>query len=179
MLRITACKKQIFNTAGILFFLILVSAGCDTGQLTTEPEATTVWRKDELSIYKSFAAAGVKIIPITGFVNIDDKQQDPGIRVFVRLTDESGNSIKAPAVFRFELYEKVILNPEPRGKRLAIWSDFDLTDFKDNSTRWRDFLRGYEFNLAFEPEPERTYIIQATCRCPDGRRLSSEFEIKH
>ena len=161
-----------------MFFLMLVSGGCESQQLVTELKSAGWGRKDELSIYRSFAAVDVDIIPITGFVNTDDEYARPGLRVFVRLTDASGNSIKGPAVFRFELYEKVMLSPEPKGKRTGFWPDFDLTDFKTNNAYWRDFLRGYEFNLEFEPKPKQAYIIQAGCRRPDGRRLSTEFSLK-
>jgi hypothetical protein len=40
------------------------------------------------------------------------------------------------------------------------------------------FLRAYEFNLPLESAENQSYILQITCLCPTGRRLSDEFAIK-
>jgi hypothetical protein len=100
------------------------------------------------------------------------------IRAYVSLLDAFGSRIKAPAAFRFELYERVRHASDQQGRRLAIWPDFDLSDASENNLRWRDFLRGYEFSLDCSLEVGRRYLLQVTCLCPSGRRLMDEFVVK-
>jgi hypothetical protein len=85
--------------------------------------------------------------------------------------------MKSPGVFRFELYEKVPRSAEPKGKRISKWPDIDLTDAVENNARWRDYLRAYEFTLPLESETGQSHILQATCLCPNGKRLSAEFAL--
>ncbi|MGD8786858.1 MAG: hypothetical protein PVJ60_05500, partial [Phycisphaerales bacterium] len=57
--------------------------------------------------------------------------------------------------------------------------DVDLTDPAKNNEYWRDFLRAYEVNLPFESTGNQSYILEVTSLCPNGRRLSSEFILRH
>jgi hypothetical protein len=68
---------------------------------------------------------------------------------------------------------------DPKGKRILMWPDADLTDAFENNKNWRDFLRSYEFNLDFKGEENRSYIIQVTFLHPGGKRLSCESELKY
>jgi hypothetical protein len=86
--------------------------------------------------------------------------------------------LKSPAIFRFELYERVQYSTEPKGQRLKLWPDVDLTNAVDNNEHWRDFLRGYEFNLDFQPTANQSYILQLTCICQADKRLTTEFILK-
>jgi hypothetical protein len=95
----------------------------------------------------------------------------------VGLLDGFDCQVKSPVVFRFELYKKVERSAEPKGKRITIWEDIDLTEPGKNNEYWRDFLRAYEFILDFEPIGKPSYILQVTCLCPDGKRLSAEFAL--
>ena len=56
--------------------------------------------------------------------------------------------------------------------------DFDLSEPAANNRNWRDFLRAYEFNLPFEPPPDRSYILEVTCLTPNGKRLAAECPLK-
>ena len=75
----------------------------------------------------------------------------------VSLLDPFDCQIKSPGVFRFELYEYVQRSAEPKGQRVIIWPDIDLTECSENNNHWRDFLRAYEFNLDFGPQRNQCY----------------------
>ena len=147
---------------------LLVHSGCEPSGVATKSTAET-----------TYAPAKIDILPLTELVYPDSTGQQPQLRVYVSLLDSFGSQIKAPGVFRFELYEYVQRSSEPKGRRISIWPDTDLTAPADNNTHWQDFLRAYEFILIFEPAGDQSYILQATCLCPDGRRLSVEFALKH
>ncbi len=149
------------------FILLLLHAGCEPSQVVTEPMPETF-----------YVLAKVRILPLTELIHADDAQGQSGVKVYVSLLDWFGSQIKAPVVFRFELYEYAQRSSEPKGRRIVIWPDTDLTEPVENNKYWRDFLRAYEFNLPFEPESDKNCIIQATCLCPNGKRLSTEFALK-
>ncbi|MHC4762529.1 MAG: hypothetical protein ACYS71_04035 [Planctomycetota bacterium] len=114
-------------------------------------------------------------MPLTEFISDENSQEESQIKVYVSLLDAFGSQIKAPAVFRFELYEYLMRSAEEKGRRITLWPDIDLTEPTENNKQWQDFLRAYEFTLPFEPGENQTYVLQATCICPDGRRLSAEL----
>jgi hypothetical protein len=94
------------------------------------------------------------------------------------LLDSFGSQIKSPGIFRFELYQRALRSAKPKGKRVEIWEDIDLTEPAINHEYWRGFLMAYEFDLPFELDVNQSYILQVTCLCPNGRRLSDEFALK-
>ncbi len=160
----------------ILLFLV-VWAGC-------EPAASEITSKadngfNQLSAYAWYVPVKIDIMPLTELINVGDDEEASKIRVYVSLLDAFDSQIKTPGVFRFELYEYIERSAEPKGRRIIIWPDIDLVDTVENNKHWRDFLRAYEFNLEFEPESNKSYILQATCMCPNGKRLSAEFGLKH
>jgi hypothetical protein len=152
----------------------LAAAGC--GQLTGR---TSKADNDfnNLSAYSRFAPDKINIMPLTEFINTDNVRQI-SIKPYVSLLDSFGSQIKSPGIFRFELYQRALRSAEPKGKRVVIWQDIDLTDPAVNHEYWRDFLRAYEFDLPFELDVNQSYILQVTCQCPNGRRLSDEFALK-
>ena len=168
--------------AGVLqvFFVIflLVCAGCQSPFKNPEITAKTDNDFNKLSIYTHYAPTKINITPLTEFIRTDVGRQ-ANIRLYVSLLDSFGSQIKSPCVFRFELYQRVQRSAEPKGKREIIWPDIDLTNTAGNNEYWRDFLRAYEFNLPFEPTTNQSYILQVTCLCPSGKRLSAEFGLKH
>jgi len=160
----------------ILLFLVVWS-GC-------EPAASEITSKadngfNQLSAYASYVPVKIDIMPLTELINVVDDEEASKIRVYLSLLDAFDSQIKTPGVFRFELYEYIERSAEPKGRRIIIWPDIDLVDTVENNEHWRDFLRAYEFNLEFELESNKSYILQATCMCPNGKRLSSEFGLKH
>ncbi len=167
----------LLSSVVCLLAMLLANAGCELF-----PGLTAKTNNDvkELSVYSRFAPAKINIMPLTEFISIGDTQQ-PNINLYVSLLDSFGSQIKSPAVFRFELYQRVLRSAEPKGRRVVIWPDIDLTDPAANNEYLRDFLRAYEFDLPFELRLGRTsqsYILQVTCMCPNGRRISGEFALK-
>ncbi|MGA1979062.1 MAG: hypothetical protein ABSG99_00640 [Sedimentisphaerales bacterium] len=157
-----------------MFLLLLCGAGCEPAD--TELSSKTDSGFNQLSEYGPMK---VDIMPLTEFTSAGNDEKLSKIKTYVSLLDAYDCQIKTPAVFRFELYDIVPRSAEPKGKRIAIWPDINLNDAAKNNEHWRDFLRAYEFNLPFEPESNKSYILQVTSLCPSGRRLSAEFALKH
>jgi hypothetical protein len=160
-----------------LLAMLLVGAACQ--RLLTRPATSAETDNDfkKLSVYSLFAPTKINIMPLTEFISADNARQ-ANINLYVSLLDSFGSQIKSPCVFRFELYQKVQRSARPKGRRPVIWPDIDLTDPAANNEYWRDFLRAYEFDLPFESAANQSYILQVTCLCPTGRRLSDEFALK-
>jgi hypothetical protein len=156
--------------------LALGIVGCETGTSTdvivSDVESGPSWAKDDVS----YEAVRVKIMPLTKFVS-DGEGGVTGIEVYVSLLDSFNSQIKGPGVFRFELYEKVIRNPEPKGKRINIWPDIDLRDAVENNKYWQDYLRGYKFKLDYEGR-DGQYVLQVTFLSVGGKRLVNEFNVQ-
>ena len=167
-------KVAVVVSRILLLIFLLAAAGC--GQL---PGRTSKADNDlnKLSAYSRFAADRINIMPLTEFINTDNIRQI-SIKPYVSLLDSFGSQIKSPGIFRFELYQRVLRSAEPKGKRVVIWQDINLTEPALNHEYWRDFLRAYEFDLPFELDVNQSYILQVTCLCPNGRRLSVEFALK-
>ena len=160
-----------------LFVLLLVGAGCEP--VTAESPSATDSGSNLLAAYMSYAPVKIDIMPLTEFIRGGDAEEGAKIKVYVSLLDSFDCQKKIPGVFRFELYEKVPRSAEPKGKRIVIWPDIDLADAVENNNYWRDFFRAYEFNLDFEPEDGRSYILQVTCLTANGKRLSADILLKH
>jgi len=164
--------KAVCNMAAMVCLPSLcLIAGCGpspAAQTTTKP----------MSLPQPTVGFTPARIAITPWTEIKAPAQGEGkrqIRVFVRLLDAFVSDIKSPGAFRFELYEKAPRSVEPRGKRLMIWPDFDLTVAEQNNAFWRDFVRSYEFALDFEPANGGTYILEATFIPPQGKRLTAQY----
>jgi hypothetical protein len=125
-----------------------------------------------------FGPTRVDILPITSLVPVSTSAHDSTINVYVCLLDSFDSQIKTPAVFRFELFEHAQRSADPKGKRLAIWPDIDLTDPAANNNLWQDFMRAYLFSLPLQKSSADNCILHVTCLCPSGRRLSADFLIK-
>ncbi len=125
-----------------------------------------------------FSPIQVEVLPLTELVEATGVQQGAQLNVYVSLVDGYLEKIKAPGTFRFELYEYVQRSSEPKGQRIAIWPDIDLNDPAQNHRYWRDFLRAYEFTLATGASKNKTYILEVTCLCPSGKRLSTKWSLK-
>jgi hypothetical protein len=156
---------------------VLVEAGCDQASSPATPTPNPANASDA-SIYAHYAPVKLDIMPLTELVSPRDPQEDAAVNVYVSLLDVFGSQVKSPGVFRFELYEYVQRSAEPKGKRAVIWPDIDLTNAAKNNEHWRDFLRAYQFNLPSELQKKQDYILQVTCMCPNGRRLSAELTLR-
>ena len=159
----------------VFLFVLLLAAGCEPMRRGVGPPGG---RESAFIYTHHYAAEKIDIMPLTEFVSVGDAEGTLQLNVYVSLLDWSGCQVKGPAIFRFELYEKVPRSGQPRGGRTVIWPDIDLTEKGENNNYWRDFLRAYEFNLDFGQSSDKSYILQVTCLCPNGRRLSAEFELR-
>jgi len=173
--------KQFIVIAGVFSFAMLfIAAGCEPAP-PTPPKPPTVEGNipDKFSVYTRYVPAKIDIIPLTEFVCVGSAQDASKIRIYVSLLDSFDCQIKTPGTFRFELYRYIPRSAEPKGKRIVVWPDIDLTDTVENNNYWRDFLRAYEFNLDFQPEKDQSYILEATCLCPNDKRLSADFALEY
>jgi hypothetical protein len=164
---------RIFLILSPIFLLLHI--GCEKKLKLTDISNQSN-KLEKLSVYTQYSPAEIDILPLTEFVNVGDAQQSQ-INLYVSLLDSFGSEIKSPCVFRFELYEKVQRSAEPKGRRIVIWPDIDLTELAKNNQFWRNFLRAYEFDLPFGPAGGQTYILEVTCLCPTGKRLTSDFTL--
>ena len=168
-MKTVAIVLQVF-----IFALLLVEAGCEPAASDLPAPTDSV-----SNLPSAYTPAKVDIMPLTEFVTTDDALDASKLKVYVSLLDSFDSQIKSPGVFRFELYEYVQRSAEPKGGRIIIWPDIDLTEPSENNDYWRDFLRAYEFNLDFGPQRNQNCILQVTFLCPSGKRLSADFALKH
>jgi hypothetical protein len=177
-----------------LLFCLSLLAGCSQPQVTKRPpvieqasaaEQSTAQPVEDTA--KTVAPAGgpafvpvkIGILPLTELASPSDANPGAKLSVFVALLDAFGSQMKAPGVLRFELYEYIPRSAQAKGPRLTLWPDVDLTGPAQNNKYWRDFLRAYEFVLDTQASRDKTYILEVTCMCPDGRRLSGEYVLKN
>lgn len=140
-----------------------------------ERERPAVTRPPVAAAANGFAPTQIEILPLTELVA---GEQSTRLNAYVSLLDAYGEKVKAPGTFRFELYEYVQRSSEPKGQRLAIWPDIDLNNPADNQEHWRDFLRAYEFSFASQVPSGDTYVLEVTCLCPNGKRLSTKWGLR-
>jgi len=170
----------LLSSVFCLLAMLLGNAGCESasgGPGITGSATKTDDDFKKLSVYSLYAPAKINIMPLTEFINTDNVRQI-SIKPYVSLLDSFGSQIKSPGIFRFEIFQRALRSAKPKGKRVDIWEDIDLTDPAANNEYWRDFLRAYEFDLPFEPDASQSYILQVTCLCPNGRRIFAEFALK-
>jgi len=173
--------KFIVSIAFLSVCLLLAGSGCGPAQSPLSPAAALPEAGSDanaLSVYMVYVPARIGIVPLTEIVPASLSEKIAKIKVYVNLTDSFGCQQKTPGVFRFELYEHIQRAANPKGRRIVIWPDIDLTDPSENNKYWRDFLRAYEFDLDFEPDAAQGYMLEVTCLCPNGKRLSADFVLK-
>ena len=166
--------KAVAVIVGVFILaLLLVGSGCEPMSADL-PASINI----DSNVLSSYTPVKVDIMPLTEFITTANAEGVSQLKVYVSLLDSFDCQVKSPGVFRFELYEYVQHSPEPRGRRIGI-KDIDLAEASENNSYWRDFLRAYEFDLDFGPQRNKTYILQVTCLCPNGKRLSADFALKH
>jgi hypothetical protein len=128
----------------------------------------------------AYMASDVRIVGLTEITEVSSGQWQGRLNAYVDLLDDFGCRVRSPGVFRFELYEFVPRSSEPKGKRILIWPDIDLTDATTNNSYWRDFLRAYHFDMDinFSPRPGESFVLEVTFTTPDGRRLRDIFQLR-
>jgi hypothetical protein len=193
-------------TVCYLLFCPLLLAGCSQPQVTKRPPVVEQASATEPGVAPAaedavktaiasgpvtFAPAKIGVLPLTELSS--PAGAGPGVKldVFVTMLDAFGCQMKAPGALLFELYEYVPRSAQLKGKQLALWPQIDLTGPAENNRYWRDFLRAYEFELdtgsptqnsalggPTQAGRDKTYILEVTCLCPDGKRLSCQYTLK-
>jgi hypothetical protein len=125
-----------------------------------------------------FGPARIDVLPITSITPASASDSDSTITAYVCLIDAFDSQIKAPAVFRFELFQQIQRSSDPKGKRLIVWPDIDLTDPAVNNNLWQDFFRAYLFSLPLQKSSPENCILHITCFCPSGKRLNADFIVR-
>jgi hypothetical protein len=164
--------------SGKVFFVavMMLYAGC-SGQPDESGQLNLPFLQSDAALYAHYAPARIDILPITAINPASSSASDYTINVYVCLLDSFGSQIKAPATFRFELFQQVQRSNEPKGKRIVIWPDINLSDPVANNNHWQDFLRSYLFSLPLE-KPASETILQVTCISPSGKRLTADFPVR-
>ena len=162
----------------ILLMFFLSSLGCEPASQPVRVPPETKNDLDLSPFYTRFAPTKIDVLPLTGLTKTEASQRTR-LNLYVSLLDAFGSQIKTPGVFRVELYDYVQRSAEPKGRRTAIWPDIDLTDPIANNKHWNDFLRAYRFDLPLEQGGGQDYILQVTCLCPTGSRLTSNFTLRN
>lgn len=162
-----------------LFVLLLTSCcfwvfGC----VDTEMAGFATDSQDSVS-EDAFAASSISIQGLTEISDIDEFGRFAKITAYVDVLDQYKTKLKAPGVFRFELYEFLTRQSDPKGKRVYMWDDFNLVDPVENQCYWQESFRSYEFKLQLSQslEKDKNYILLATFKTADGKRLSDEFKL--
>jgi len=163
--------KAIFISA------ILLYPGC-SGPPSESGQLNLPFMQSEAALYARYGPARIDILPITTINPATSSAGDYSINVYVCLLDSFDSQIKYPATFRFELFQQVQRSNEPKGKRILIWPDINLTEPVMNNKCWQDFLRAYLFSLPLEKPAFETTILQVTCISPSGKRLTADFPIR-
>ncbi|MFH1613929.1 MAG: hypothetical protein ABIG61_02440 [Planctomycetota bacterium] len=161
-------NKSLKISAFLSCVLLLFIVACEP----QSPQPVTPPAKP-LGNHCVFTPAVIKITQLSNFSYTPQSPQDDRLIVYIELLDEFGSQIKSPAIFRFELYHHMLRSAEPRGKRVNIWPDIDLTGPAENNKYWHNPFRSYYFDL---PLPislteKNSYVLHATCLTPVGRRL--------
>jgi hypothetical protein len=159
----------------ILFFIsaIVLYPGCSDSPSEGSPKLSLFHDSTPCA---NFGPAKIDVLPITSIAASPDR--DTTINVYVCLIDAFESQIKSPAVFRFELFQRLQRSSNPKGKRLIVWPDIDLTDPAANNNLWQDFLRAYLFSLPLQKTSAENCILHVTVTCPSGKRLTDDFILR-
>jgi hypothetical protein len=163
--------KNFMLKLTLLSLLLFIPIGCGPAADNSSASSGNAINN---SIVKAYDPDKAEIMPLTDVIK---NNKDSIIQAYVCLMDKFDSQIKYPAVFRFELYQKVQYSGQPKGKRLQLWPDFKLNDATDNNKFWQDTFRAYKFELDAQIQPQTSYVLQVTCTLPNGRRLSADIDL--
>lgn len=171
-------KSKMLKIAVIVIFAVagmVWSTGC-------EPDGSVsgVILGSRGDVLGDYAASKVRIVGLTEITPVSAGPWQGKLKIYVDLVDSFGYRVKSPGLFRFELYEFVPRSSQPKGRRILIWPDIDLTDATTNNSYWRDFLRTYQFDLDlnFKVKANEAFMLEVTFTTPAGKRLRGLFQLE-
>lgn len=155
--------------------LCLAPIGCsDTGpdELPTD--------SDRVNMLSLMLPERIEIWPGTRIDSFDDDPFPDGVLVIVRPQDAFGDPVKAAGRFYFELWEFQPASGEPRGERLAFWSQ--LIDSTERVEEHWTQAQMFEFRLGWPEEtegirPGRKYVLKVTYHTPWDKRITDQIEL--
>ncbi len=150
----------------VMTLSLLVVSGCQVSEKVPEKHSGT------------FQKASIFVPQKIGFNQLTEFSKPWQITAYIDVSDQFNSRLKSPGIWRFELYSKVQRSADPAGGRVKLWTDWDLTDAKENNLLWQDYLRCYKFELNLDSELTGTYILEAECLTAEGKRLSDRIELK-
>ncbi len=141
----------------LCIFALILLCGC-------APDGATAGSHSRQSNGVCFAPAAVAINRLSEITMIDDYNDYAKIKLFVDVTDEFGDNMKAPGEFRFELYEHRGLSVNNIGSRIYDWPAVDISNIDINQSCWQDSLRTYMFNLNIDRKLNKgsKYVVSVT-----------------
>ncbi|OHB49839.1 MAG: hypothetical protein A2Y10_09445 [Planctomycetes bacterium GWF2_41_51] len=146
--------------------LMMLLSGCESLNKTDVPAGT---------FQKGCIFTPQKI----SFNQLTEISQQWQITAYIDVYDQYNSRIKAPGIWRFELYSKVPRSADPAGGRIHLWPDLDLTQALANNGLWQDYLRCYKFELNLDADLGNDgYILEAICYTADGKSISDTIELK-
>lgn len=170
-------KGRKLKIAGAVIFAVAIvvwSTGCEP-----DGSASGVILGSRGDVLGAYVASKVRVVGLTEITPVSAGPWQGKLKVYVDLVDSFGCRVKSPGLFRFELYEFVPRSSQPKGRRILIWPDINLTSATANNSYWRDFLRAYQFelDLNFSPRPDESFVLEVTFTTPNGRRLRDLFQL--
>jgi hypothetical protein len=159
-------KYEIGVRVFIVLLLMFVMSGCQVSEKVPEKYSG------------SFPKASIFVPQKISFNQLTEFSKPWQVTAYIDVSDQFNSRLKAPGVWRFELYSKVPRAADPAGTRIKLWADLDLTDAKENNALWQDYLRCYKFELNLNSELTGEYVLQAVCFTAEGKRLSDKVELK-
>ena len=114
----------------------------------------------------------IRIHPFTGVRTIDKQNSVSAIDARIEVLDHFGDSTKAFGTFRFELFAYRAHESDPRGQRLAVWSE-NIENPNTNFSRWDSISRTYKFRLVSDKPilPSQRFVLVSVFSNPYGPRL--------
>ena len=161
--------------ASVAMLALAFYAGCSTRP--TGADSSPV-RSHDSAPCSNFGPARIDVLPITAIIPASPANAEASINAYVCLIDAFDSQIKAPVIVRFELFQRFQRSADPKGKRLIVWPDIDLTDPAVNNNLWQDFLRAYLFSLPLQKTSAENCVLHVTVICPSGKRLTADFIVR-
>jgi len=117
----------------------------------------------------------IRIHSFTGTRTFHEAGGVNGIDVHIDALDAFGDATKAFGHFRFELHEFVANQPDPKGRRIAVW-EVPLLEPKRNLVHWSNITRKYTFKLQWDTPIAvgSKFVLVAVFSSPFTERLFSE-----